>query len=215
VSTFYLINPVTVQVAGQAMRLRAGQKIDSAQLSTASLIAAGAELWPTSNAAIATAAARVASLRVAQGIDELTAERVMRSGVAVVNQATQSGQGSDAAAIATLQANQVIDEANIAALAAAQPWNAVSGAFVITTGNYDVDVTSAPASATMPASPAAAEAHMFKVNLAATNNLTLTRAGAQTIEQDDGTFANTYVFAKSFVELGFFYETGTSRWRLF
>ncbi len=190
------------------MRLRPGALIDSAVVDTTSLIASGAELWPSSIATIATASARVTALRRAQGIDDQQAELVMRSGVAARAQ-------TDQATIVALTGADVVDEAAIAALAAAQAWTAASGAFVMGAGNFDVDVSSVIASSTFPASPAAGEAHMFKVNTAAVHNLTLTRAGAQTIEQTDGSFATTYVFAVDLQVLGFFYETATSRWRIF
>lgn len=175
-------------------RLRPGALIDSNDIDTGALVAAGAELWPATLAPIAAAALRCAALQTRQGIDEVAAERVMRSGIA-----------------AQLQ----IDESNVAALAAKQGWTAVSGAFVIGAGNFDVDVTSAPASSTMPAIPGPFEAHMFKANAAATNNLTLTAAAGQTIEQTDGTFGSAYVFATSSAVVGFFFEVPTSRWRIF
>jgi len=112
------------------------------------------------------------------------------------------------AAITTLTATQT-------ALAATQAWTSVSGAFSITSGNYDVDVSGGVASATFPASPVNGQMHMFKVNAANVNTFTLSRAGAQTIEQANGSFATTFVFSTANQEQGFFYESATSRWRAF
>jgi hypothetical protein len=200
VATYFLINAVAV-AGGQ--RLFPGALIDDAVFSVAALQAAGAELWASTNVPVAAAAARVSSLRRAQGIDDLVAERVMRSGVAQVAQ--------------TVQANQVVDEAAIAAMVAAQDWISETANFTVAArSNYDVDSSAGNITATFEAAPgvAPAAAHGFKWTTAAGHTFTLNAGAGQAIEQLDGSFGASFVFTVPAEEIGWFWEPATLHWRL-
>jgi hypothetical protein len=91
VTTYYLIGAATVLDQGASKRLQPGTMLDDAHVDTVSLSKAGALLWPTTDAKVATAAARVNLLRRGQGIDESAAESIMRSAVSLSNSAGGGG----------------------------------------------------------------------------------------------------------------------------
>lgn len=102
-TTYYLVAPVTVVQGGQAFRLKAGALVDTAQISAATLAAAGAELWPTTSGPVTTAAARVSSMRRAQGVDDAAATAIMRSGVALQIQADEAASAAAGGYTATFR----------------------------------------------------------------------------------------------------------------
>jgi hypothetical protein len=81
VATFYLISTATVAAQGGVKKLFPGSMIDDAQVDVAAIARSGSLLVPSGNAAVAAAAGRVATLRLAQGINEVVAEAIMRSAV--------------------------------------------------------------------------------------------------------------------------------------
>jgi hypothetical protein len=91
VTTYYLIGATTVLDQGASKRLQPGTMLDDAHVDTASLSKSGALLWPTTDAKVATAAARVNLLRRGQGIDESAAESIMRSAVSLSNSSGGGG----------------------------------------------------------------------------------------------------------------------------
>lgn len=189
-SQFYLVASFRAADSAGGVVLPPGKLVDEATYGVATVAAwrsAGAELWPAGDTLVAAAALAVQNRKNARGLDEKAAEAIMRAAVAQ----SQAGAGGSL-------------------------WTLVSGAFVVGAGNYDVDVSSVSASATMPASPSQGETHGFKVGTnAPANNLVLSAAAGQTIEQDDGTFGASYTFNKGSQELSFFYESTTARWRAF
>lgn len=75
-ATFFLLNTTRVG----AITKYAGALIDDAVIDTASLLAAGANLWPTNDSIVATAAARCAVMR-SQGQDGYTLDEIMCAAV--------------------------------------------------------------------------------------------------------------------------------------
>jgi len=89
-STFYLINPVTV--GGNQML--PGDLIDDAVENAAAIRAAGGLLWPSSDAIVAAAAATAQNAHRFRGANEAALESIMQTAVqAVQKQSDQFGTG--------------------------------------------------------------------------------------------------------------------------
>lgn len=86
-STSYLLNAINYAQSGIVTRLRPGKLIDDAVFNTSSLIAAGAQLWPSSDATVAAGAAACA-VAAAKGANDSEMESIMRGAVDEANRAS-------------------------------------------------------------------------------------------------------------------------------
>lgn len=98
-ATWYIVKAVTVS----GVKLLPGVLIDDSQIATATIVAAGGEVWPSSDGTVAAMAAVAQASHANKGTSEADLEGMMRS-------ATE----------ASMKAAALADEANIAALQGAK-----------------------------------------------------------------------------------------------
>jgi len=125
-ATYYIIN--TIVFAG--VKNLPGSLIDSTIDDVPGLQAAGALLWPSSDATVATAATNATNAHVNRGINETDMQNIMQAAVDASQKATEAADAASASPAITARVQKktvVVTQAMIAAL----------GAFMTGTINID------------------------------------------------------------------------------
>ncbi len=107
-ATYYLLNTTTVTDSSGSHKYLAGSYIDTANVVTAPITAAGGVLWPSATAVVAAAAVIAQALHASKAGNEDACDKIMLAAVA------SQLNTVDEVNIATVTAAQVVDEAAIA-----------------------------------------------------------------------------------------------------